>query len=223
MHFIGLLVILIKFMNAEDRGKENYSYEIKAVGGFYLFLRRIQKTMYRVFTPKMTTFILFVALHLLLLSPPAYSQSNPHPLGDWLDAHPNVGGNILWRFSYDISDSKSWVQWNAQDRQDLFDIYDEIVLGNYPNFPDPLPNAAVIPNHLTYLTYASAKQLYFSYLAMALYYEVNNLLPWSILDLNNTELFELFSYTRYFTVTSSRDDALLRINELCINSIFRHK
>lgn len=156
--------------------------------------------------------LLVIFLALIFTSNVVRSQ---HPIETWLDNHPNIKNEINW-FDYNPEDRSNHTMipfdnWDADVKQQLFDFYDELLKGNYPDFTNPLTNLKPENDFgYTQLSPSDGKMVYNAFLASSIYHEINKTYKWSIADYSQAAIKELYDFNGYFTYY--REGLLLKIN-----------
>ena len=124
-----------------------------------------------------------------------------HALDTWLHDHPAVALHLLWS---DAQGARTYSAWPTAMKERLWQYFDLIRSGQSPSLPDPPRNAwnygpgdDPLAVH-TLLTPEDALNLYLSTVAHSLVVDMDRRVPWSLDDLNETELEALFCSTSLF-------------------------
>ncbi|HWZ92308.1 MAG TPA: hypothetical protein VNW92_25765, partial [Polyangiaceae bacterium] len=132
-----------------------------------------------------------------------------------LQACPQIADHIVWQDGPFTASSPGsavpWQNWSANDRAELASLYSKLVQnGSNPyadiglSCPNPLdregfPNAALTNGQSSlYYTRAQAFDIYAASVANAMYLEVMQQVPWSLLDYGPNELDALFDSSALF-------------------------
>jgi len=136
---------------------------------------------------------------------PEGSGSTSGVVEDWLIQHPAVADEITWNFDKTSYDVRSYFNWDTDDKEYLQSLYDDIEMGNYPSFTDPVNNllADTTSFAFTVVSESDAYSIYFSYLAVSLFHEINSSFNWSITTFDQDALATLYNWTEYFTVNTN--------------------
>ena len=129
---------------------------------------------------------------------------NAHPLETWIWDHPEVGESIKWMVDKNSNTIENYFEWNSTLKNNLHSLYDDLLLGNYPTFPDPLNNINndAINSCITVISDNDASDVYFSFLATSLYHEIQNTFEWSILDFSTQSLNVMYDWAEYFYIAN---------------------
>lgn len=127
---------------------------------------------------------------------------------NWLSKNVQVAQSITW---YDKQKQRtvSYPSWPILWKNELQKLYADILIGQYPTFPDPLPNLATDTSFArgwpipTTLTDEDARHVYLSFLATSLFSEIQKKYGWSILNYSKTELDFLYNWDVYFNYVSN--------------------
>lgn len=139
-----------------------------------------------------------------------------HPLETWLYYHPKVADKINWNFDINFDEITVYEDWDVITKTALNDLYDDLINGIYPSFPDPPTNVnnSGTGGSVTYLSASDSKDIYLAYVATSLYHEIENVYNWSVLDFSSENIELLYDHGQYFTrwYDSVEDEYVMLIN-----------
>ena len=121
-------------------------------------------------------------------------RTRPHPLIRWLSGHERIAEAIVW---HDIEDAElPYRDWANDQRQELLDKFDEMraaLMGgaSYQGLPEA-PALAAVPeateSAITRLDRHTARQYYMAHVAQCIVIELEQVVPWSLESLSDSEL-----------------------------------
>lgn len=139
-----------------------------------------------------------------------------HPLDCWLRLHPTIANKLFWNMNPN-SYPTQWTAWDENHKAELRQSFDDYVLW-YQNgmthfqgteFPDPIPNGihpADDQSAVLNMNEPTAWAVYRSYVAFILAAEIEAWFPWSILDVEEEDLKDLFLSSTYHRFQTGNPD-----------------
>jgi len=124
------------------------------------------------------------------------SLQNGSSIEERLSACPRIKNKMIWETP--VGGQSPYSEWPLARKERLNEIFQRL-MRNEANLglhcPDPALNMSLTGS--MYLTQEQASDIYLAHLAHALYLEITNALPWSILQLPSLQLKELFASKSY--------------------------